>query len=698
MLKRVLLSVWLLGLAFAVPFILLLPDLFSRYRIDLVLQEPAAQADNYRISFRDLDGNGVPQKIYAFRNRAGQLSCQYFSDEGGMLNQINFNHRYTHNVPYVYFGDVNRNGKPEVYGFTLDGDSLYLNWAELHTLHSNQVESQFISRIGVFETNKIDFTISRFNILDLDNDGDHELIFSVVTGLSRSPRSVMVYHPEKDSLVTSPDVGINPYFMVYYDLDRDGALEILTGSNVGFGVSDSTETGFESGRPYLMCYDSELKPFWPAVPFSPGIENNLHIMPVVTNQLEIVVFQFNRSLPREKIVGVYKFDFKGHVKDSAFFPEYGKRFRFYVYPEGEGYWLYTGDKMVMIDGHLKVTGEREIEPSAQLYRNFNSSLGGPDVVTSDLLSEKINVYTGNFKYCVERRFDDERIRTVIMDAGRGPDHFMVQTDHNEYTYQFLENGLYYLKFPVYLAIYLLGVLFVWLIQGLRERQLRERYEVQAQMRDLEIKSLRMQMDPHFMFNAFNSMALLLKNGNIDEAYDAFMKFSRMVRSNFDFSDRLTRPLAEEIEMTQQYLELNKLRFKEKLEFTIDVARDVPVNVLIPKMMLQIHVENALKHGLAKLQKTGVIHIGIAMAGDDLRISVTDNGVGRQKAAQLNPGSTKQGLKMLKAIYDRLSQQGKFKIIQEITDLKDEFQNPCGTRIDIRVPSGLKEPREAEQEK
>ncbi|HOY51476.1 MAG TPA: hypothetical protein PLX49_06905, partial [Prolixibacteraceae bacterium] len=236
MLKRVLLSVWLLGLAFAVPIILLLPDLFSRYRLELVLQEIAAQAENYRIMFRDLDGNGIPQKVYSFRNRAGQLSCQYFGDEGGMLNQINFNYRYTHNVPYVYFGDVNRNGKPEVYGFTLNRDSLYLNWAELHTLHSNQVESRFISRIGVFETNKVDFTVSRFNILDLDNDGDHELVFSVVTGLLRYPRSVMVYHPEKDSLVTTPDVGINPYFMVYYDLDRDGALEILTGSNVGNGV------------------------------------------------------------------------------------------------------------------------------------------------------------------------------------------------------------------------------------------------------------------------------------------------------------------------------------------------------------------------------------------------------------------------------------------------------------------------------
>ena len=151
-------------------------------------------------------------------------------------------------------------------------------------------------------------------------------------------------------------------------------------------------------------------------------------------------------------------------------------------------------------------------------------------------------------------------------------------------------------------------------------------------------------------------------------------------------------------MTRQYLELNKLRFKDKLDFHIDVAREVPLNVLIPKMMLQIHVENALKHGLSKLEKTGVVTISILMEKDDLLISVTDNGIGRQKAAQLNPGSTKQGIKMLKAIYDRLNQYNKSRISQEVIDLKDENQIPCGTRIEIRVPAGLKEAKEGETEK
>ncbi len=698
MLKRVLLSVWLLGLALAIPVILLLPELFNKYRITLILQEPAAQGDNYRIFFRDLNGNGILQKVYSFRNRTGQLSCQYFGDDGGLINQIDFPYRYTNNVPFLFFGDANQNGKTEIYGFTLSHDSLFLNRAELLTPNSATIESIFITCIGIFDKNKIDYAVTRFNIIDLDNDKKSEIIFSLVTGQSMFPRMVVVYHPESGRLLKSVDVGINPYFMIYYDLDRDGNLEILAGSNVGYSTNDSTDVKIEYNRPYIMTYDKDLNSYLAPIPFTPGFENNLHIMPVATKSQEILVFQFNRSRPRDKIIGAYRLDFQGNLRDSVFFPNYGKRFKFVVYPGKDCFWLYTGDKMVMIDEDLKVIAEKEIEPSAQMYRNFNYQKGCPEVVTSDLLSRKLCIYTENFNYCVEKLFEDERIRNVILDIGKGADHFMVQTDHNEYTYRFHKNKLYYLMIPVFLLIYLLSVLFIWLVQGLREKQLRERYELNAQMRDLEIKSLRMQMDPHFMFNSFNSMALLLKSGNRDEAYDAFMKFSRMVRSNFDFSDRLTRPLAEEVDMTRQYLELNKLRFKEKLEFKINVAGDVPVNVLIPKMILQIHVENALKHGLAKLEKTGMITIDIVMDGEDLLISITDNGVGRQKAAQQNSGSTRQGLKMLKAIFDRLNQQNKTRISQGFTDLKDDNQNPVGTCVDIRVPAGLKETRENESGK
>jgi hypothetical protein len=688
--KKILTSIWLLGLVIAVPVVLFLPELFNKYRVTLVMEETAAHPVNYRIFFKDLDGNGTKEKIYAFPNSVGQLAFQYFGDNGSMINQINFSRKFSSNIPYLFFWDADKNGKSEVYGFTVNQDSLFLNWAKLVNPFSNQSESLFITRFGTSNNGNVNFSINRFAVIDLDGDNNNEILFSIVSGYSKFPRMVVVYHPDTGELLKSEDEGLNPYFMIYSDLNRDGKSEILVGSGAGFNLTDSTGTLSTDVRPYLLVYDVNLKSYFPPLPFSAGIYNHIQFFVDNMKRKEIAVFQFNRSLAREKMVGMFKVDFSGHMKDSVFFPQFGKRFPFQVFQIDGRYWLYSGDNMALIDKNMKVLNVKKIDNSNYMYRNTYIVNGYPEFATTDLLLKKACIYTENFDFKVELNYTNETIRSLILDTSKGPDYFMVHTTANEYTYRFQKNWLYYLKFPVYLFVYLLSVLFLWLIQLIREKQLHEKYELQNQLRDVEIKYLRMQMDPHFMFNAFNSMALLMKNGEHEEALNAFMKFTKMIRSNFDFSDRFSRPLNVEMQIVNHFLDINKLRFRDKLDFSIKIADDVPMNMLIPKMMLQVHVENSLKHGLAKLEKPGIILIDIIRLEDGIRVIIEDNGIGRKKAAQLNPDSTKQGLKMLQAMYERLTQQSKTKIIQEITDLVDELGNAAGTRIEIYVPLNLKE--------
>jgi sensor histidine kinase YesM len=689
--KKFLTSVWLLGLVIAIPVIISLPGFFRKYKANLALQEPAAHKITYRIFFRDLDGNGIKQKVYVFPNSAGQLAFQYFRDDGGMINQINFRHKFSPFLLYLFFGDADKNGKTEVYGFTLEKDSLFLNRADLNNPYSNSSESKYITRVGTFENGTLNFSVNRFAVADIDSDDNNEIVFSIVSGYSKFPRMVVIFHPDTGELEQSKDEGMNPYFMSFYDLNRDGKMEILAGSSAGFNLTDTATNLAADIRPYLLSYKSDLKYLFPPVPFSSGINNHLQVFVNNPKLKEILVFQFNRSLATEKILGIYKVDFSGNLTDSIFLAKFGKRFPYQVFQEKGYYWIYTGDKMVSIDNKLNIREVKDIEISNSIYRNPFSLQGCPEYATVDLLMKKACIYMEDFDHKIEMEYADETIKNIILDTGKGPEYFLIQTNNSEYTYRILKNWLYYLKFPFYILIYLLSVLFVWLIQRIREKQLHERYELQNQLRDVEIKYLRMQMDPHFMFNAFNSMALLMKNGEQEEAFDAFMKFTKMVRSNFDFSDRFSRPLSEEMQMVNHFLDINKLRFREKLDFRITIAEDVPMNMLIPKMMLQIHIENALKHGLAKLEKSGSVEIDIIREGEGIRVSIEDNGIGRRKAAQMNTDSTKQGLKMLQAIYERLSQQSKTKIIQETIDLMDEQGNPAGTRVEIYVPLSLKEP-------
>jgi hypothetical protein len=689
-LKRVLLSVWFLGLIIAIPVILFLPPLFNKYKAPLVLQETAAHPYSYRIYFRDLDGSGIKQKIYAFQNGSEQLSFQYFGDNGGMINQVNFRHKFAPTLFFLVPADVDGNGIAEIYGFTLGKDSLFLNWKELVQPFSNSSESLFISKVGTFNDGSTNVSINRFIVMDINGDGKNEIVFSVCSGYSKFPRMVVLFNPGTRTLIKSEDLGINPFYLTNVDLNRDGNKEFLAASSAGYNLADSDSAQVIDSRPYLLGYTSGLKQLFPPVPFPSGIYNTLQFFVNRSNLNEIVVFQFNRSLAPGKMVKIFKVDFKGNLRDSVFLPEYGKRFNFQVFHIGGNFWLYTGDKIVVLNNFLQVTDVRKIENSTTIYRNALMESGSPEFVTVNHSLDKACIYTEAFRQKVEKKYKDENIRNVLLDISESPDYFMIQTTNNEYTYHFQRNGLYYLKYSVYLAIYLLSVLFVWLVQNIRERQLREKFELKNQLKDLEIKYLRMQMDPHFMFNAFTTMALMIKNGDRETAFDSFMKFTRMLRSNFDFSDNLTRPLSEELQTVSYYLEINKLRFKDKLDYVVKVADEVPVNALIPKMALQIHVENSLKHGLSQLDKTGLIRIEVIKDGEYLCLTEEDNGIGRHKAASLKRPSTKQGIKMLLALMDRLNQYNKLKITQTYTDLTDGSGNPCGTRVDIRVPLNLKE--------
>jgi len=677
----------MLGLIIAVPVILIIPDLNSKYKVVLVSQEPAHSPNEYRVFFHDLNNDGHPQRINTIRNNYGQLAIQYYKDKGGMVNQINFPDEYSSRLPNLYFGDADQNGFAEIYGFTLKGDSLMLNSAEPFYKSNNRYSCHFITRVGTFKNGNINISIDRFLVTDMDKDGKNELVFSVVAGYSKFPRQIFRVDPESYLVTATPDMGIEPYNYIVYDLNQDGKMEILAGSSAAGNLSDSLGNLMIDDQPYLIGFDCGMKPIFNPVPFSSGIPNNIQVF--VSNG-ELVIFQFNKSLEPEEIAKVFRADFTGVLKDSVGFPDMGKDFAFRAFDTGNNFLIYAGNRIEFLNKKAELIKTREIESSSRIYANTETKKGAPDYITADLHLKRVVAYTEEFGHNAAVNFTNETIKDIVFNAGRGAEYFLILTDNNEYTYRFSENPLYPLKYLIYALVYLLSVLFIWLIQRIREKQLKAWFDIQNQLRNMEIKYLRMQMDPHFMFNAFNSMALLMKNGKSEDAYEPFIKFTKMIRSNFDFSERITRTLNEELQMVTHYLDINKLRFKEKLDSRITVAPDVPLNMLIPRMMLQIHVENALKHGLSKLEDIGILNVDIVREDQGICITIEDNGVGRLKAAVSNTDSTRQGLKMLQAIYDRLNQQNKIRIIQHFIDLADDAGLPAGTRVVIHIPVNLKE--------
>ncbi len=236
------------------------------------------------------------------------------------------------------------------------------------------------------------------------------------------------------------------------------------------------------------------------------------------------------------------------------------------------------------------------------------------------------------------------------------------------------------------GFFLLG----YLLMNRRKRAMQERLETEKRIAELQLLSIYNQIDPHFTFNAMNSIASVVLKEEKEKAYRFFVKLSSLIRQVLTSGDRLTRTLSEELVFVQNYLEIEKLRFRDTFEFEIDVRQPVDLDREVPKMVIQTYVENAMKHGLLnKTGGTGRLEIKVWDEAGDLHIEVGDNGIGREQAAKLRMAGTGKGLMLQHFYYDFFDRYNRQKILHDITDLFGDDGEPAGTRVTVIIPAGFR---------
>jgi ligand-binding sensor domain-containing protein len=243
---------------------------------------------------------------------------------------------------------------------------------------------------------------------------------------------------------------------------------------------------------------------------------------------------------------------------------------------------------------------------------------------------------------------------------------------------------WFIALAIILTLGILGSL-IYLIIRRQQIILRRKAEHEREIAELRLKTIKSQIDPHFTFNAINAIGSFIYKESPDVTYDYFGKFSKLIRETLQNTDKIYIPLAEEIEFVRTYLELEKIRFKEKFNFTITMDDAIDLKVLIPKMIVQTYAENAIKHGLMHRPSGGLLDIRVALRNNILEFTITDNGIGRQKAAELAPIGTKRGLRIINQFYEIHNKLHKEKITHRITDLRDESGQPTGTLVTICYP-------------
>ncbi|NNE99188.1 MAG: histidine kinase [Pyrinomonadaceae bacterium] len=159
--------------------------------------------------------------------------------------------------------------------------------------------------------------------------------------------------------------------------------------------------------------------------------------------------------------------------------------------------------------------------------------------------------------------------------------------------------------------------------------------LEAQLNKAQLDSLKMQLHPHFLFNTLHAVSALIED-DPKGARRVIARLGELLRSTLDIADQQTVPLKQEIELTKLYLEIEQERFGDKLDVEIDVPSS-DLDCMVPTLILQPLIENAIKHGIKDAKTKAMIEIRVSRANKKIEISVSDNGPGFSNSDSIELG-------------------------------------------------------------
>jgi tetratricopeptide (TPR) repeat protein len=303
----------------------------------------------------------------------------------------------------------------------------------------------------------------------------------------------------------------------------------------------------------------------------------------------------------------------------------------------------------------------ELRPAMQYLQAFTAA------------KDSLNMLTRNREAVeIQTRFETKRKDAEILALGQA----------NEL------KGLRLLQFTWFMAgLAGLALLIIFIAVMLhRQRELKNSRQTLL----LQQRLFRTQMNPHFLFNSLASIQNFIIKEKPSLASDYLGRFSKLMRQILNSSAEEYVPLEQEISSIENYLALQKVRYREMFDYTVEVDEEIDTETTrIPPMLAQPFIENAIEHGILHKGSKGNIAVSFELYNNRLLFEVEDDGIGREKALELLKIHDKNHKSMATAItLERikvLNRRLKLKITLEIIDLKDEQGKASGTKVVFGVP-------------
>ena len=224
----------------------------------------------------------------------------------------------------------------------------------------------------------------------------------------------------------------------------------------------------------------------------------------------------------------------------------------------------------------------------------------------------------------------------------------------------------------------------------RNQLLLEKVNLEKNLNQSKLKAIKSQMNPHFFYNALNTIQSFILSNEKKQAVSYLSKFSNLTRTILEMTEKETISIAEEVKTLGLYLDIEKARFEEDFNYHILVDDEIDAeNIKIPTMLLQPYVENAVKHGLLHKQGEKAATIHFQKETEHIKISIDDNGIGRQKSTELNAIKNKNhnsfATEAMQNRVNLLNQYNQKNISIQYIDKTNLNNQPTGTSVVFEIP-------------
>ncbi len=321
-----------------------------------------------------------------------------------------------------------------------------------------------------------------------------------------------------------------------------------------------------------------------------------------------------------------------------------------------------------------------IQKLSELYKNIGNSKKALQNyqeyarLVNELYEQKESEIQASSKLNNELRDKQNRINSLEKDRELSENRHKLTQSEQELTVANYKRQKLYI-YALLLGLLLLGVALYYMYRSNKQRRLANNL--------LALKSLRSQMNPHFIFNALNSVNSFIAQNDERTANRYLTDFSTLMRNVLNNSEEDFIPLSKEIELLKLYLKLEHSRFKDKFDFDINIDEELQIDdFLIPPMLLQPYVENAVWHGLRYKKTKGNLSIYFQQKDSEtVQITITDDGIGRKKSKDLKTQNQKKqqskGMNNIKKRIRILNEMYSDKVDVIISDISDD---ETGTKV------------------